>query len=202
MNNNTSLLYSILMIAPLLSPDFRENENNEEYVVDTKESVVTWKCAMQFVPANNHIGYIDISRGDLKIENGLLVGGTVEIDMNTITDDRHESDNDLVDHLKSPDFFDATKFPVSAFMITQVAKAKGENINVTGDLTIKGITHSIAFPVRLNVTSGTVTVSGKITIDRTKWDVRYGSGKFFSSLADETISDEIEINMKVVARKK
>ncbi|MEJ0030707.1 MAG: YceI family protein [Bacteroidota bacterium] len=199
-----SFLYAILIIAPSLSASFVPVTyvTTEEYVVDPKESVITWKCSMQFVPQNRHVGHVYISKGELMIEKGVLVGGTVDVDMNTIEDEVHGSDNNLIDHIKSPDFFDVKKFPTSTLTITKVGSANDGNINVTGNLTIKGITHEINLPVKLEVNAGVVNASGEVIIDRTKWDVRYNSGKFFDNLADETISDDIELDVKIVARKK
>lgn len=172
----------------------------EKYVIDIKESVVTWKGSMQLALKGGHTGYIQISTGELLIEKGQLVGGVVDVDMNTIADERHDSDNGLVTHLKSPDFFDAKIFPSSTFAITRVAPA-GENITVTGDLMIKGIAHAVTFPVKIEVKSGIVHANGKLIIDRTQWGVRYKSGQFFNNLADETISDDIEFDIKIVAKK-
>lgn len=202
--NRKSLLYSILFVNTLLSANFAACGQiaSETYVVDKKESVITWKCAMQFVPQNAHTGFIYTATGELAIAKGQLASGTVEIDMNSIQDERHESDNNLVEHIKSPDFFDAKQFPISTFVITDVATVKGEGLNITGNLTVKGITHAITFPVKSQVKAGVLNAAGKVTIDRTKWDVQYGSGKFFGNLADDTISDEIELNVKIVARKK
>lgn len=217
--NTLSLSCSILVTAVLLSacgkPDAAQNESttpgtlvsspqvkNETYVLDKKESEVSWKGYMQFVPKNAHNGFAGFSSGELAIDKGQLVGGTFEVDMNTITDEKHQNDNNLIDHIKSEDFFDAKKFPTSVFVITSVAPTSGGNVNVTGNLTMKGITHEVAFPAKITVDATTVTAGGKLTIDRSKWDVRYGSGKFFSNLADETISDDIEFDVKVVARKK
>ena len=121
--------------------------------------------------------------------------------MNTIADITHGSENELVRHLKSPDFFDVEKFPIAAFTITIVPPANGELINITGNLTIKGIIQAVTFPAKIEVKDGIVNASGKLTIDRTRWDVRYNSGKFFLDLADEIISDSIEFEMKIVARK-
>ena len=199
--NSLSFACSILIIAPLLSYHGRAVEEGK-YVVDKKESVVTWKGSMQFVPQNAHVGYAYIFAGNLMVEKGQLVGGTVVVDMNTIADKDHGSDNDLVNHLKSPDFFDVKKFPLSTFTITTVAPANGENVNVTGNLTIKGITHVVTFPAKIEVNTGVINATGKVIIDRTKWDVRYNSGKFFDNLADETISDNIELDLKIVARNK
>jgi polyisoprenoid-binding protein YceI len=218
MYNKKSLVYLTLLITPLFSafrgPEVKGNENtavarfvssnsipNEKYVIDKKESVVTWKGSMLLAGKGEHIGYVSISKGELMIEKNQLVGGTVEIDMSTITDKIHGSDNSLIDHLKDPDFFDVKKFPISTFAITKVAAGTDSTIEVTGDLTIKGITHAVTFPAKIEVKNGIVTANGKVIIDRTRWDVRYGSGKFYYNLADKAISDDIEFDMKIVAKK-
>src|SRR5689334_2438641 len=114
-----TISYVVLVSAPLLSA-YRGPGDAEKYVVDRKESVVTWTGSMQF-SKNGHTGYAYLSQGELTIEKGQLVGGTVEVDMNTLVDETHGSDNDLIGHLKSADFFDVKKFPVAAFTITRVA---------------------------------------------------------------------------------
>ena len=135
------------------------------------------------------------------IENGQLIGGTVEVDMSTIEGDDHRSDNNLINHLKGPDFFDVKKFPISTITITRVESINGENKKVTGNLTIKGITHPVSFPANMEVQDGIVKANGKLVIDRTKWDVRYNSGKFYDNLKDQAISDSIEFRIKIVAKK-
>jgi polyisoprenoid-binding protein YceI len=212
------IVTGFFIIAPLFSayrgPVVKEDENNasassvslrhvvnEKYVIDKKESVVTWKGSKVFAPEEAHIGNVYISKGELTIEKGQLVGGTVEIDMNTITDPVHGSDNNLINHLKDPDFFDVKKFPVSTFAITKVASVNSENIKVTGNLTIKGITREVIFPVEIEVNGGIINANGKVIIDRTQWDIRYRSGRFYENLADKTISDDIEFKMKIVAKK-
>ena len=135
------------------------------------------------------------------IENGELMGGAVEVDMSTIEGDDHRSDNNLIKHLKDPDFFDVKKFPISTIAITRVASINLEDKEITGNLTIKGITHPVTFPARIEVNDGIVKASGKLVIDRTLWDVRYNSGKFYDNLADKTISDSIEFHIKIVAKK-
>ena len=215
MNNKLSITNFILVIAPLFfgcsEPVKEESKNNasaryislhvgdEKYVVvDTKESVVSWKGSNTFGP---HTGYVYISKGQLMIENSRLTGGTVEVDMNTIEDENHGRDNGLIDHLKDPDFFDVKKFPFSSIAITRVASINAEDKEITGNLTIKGITHPVSFPAKIEVKDGVVKATGKLVIDRTKWGVRYGSGKFFDNLKDKTISDDIEFNIKIVAKK-
>jgi polyisoprenoid-binding protein YceI len=216
--NKISIAYLLLIITPLLSahriPVRKQHKNNasksfivstpdanERYSIDTKESELTWKCSMAFAGKGGHNGFVTISKGQLIFEKSLLVGGAVEIDMNTIADEHHRSDNNLIEHLQSPDFFDVKEFPTATFVITLVAPRNSENINVTGNLTIKGITHAVTFPASIEVKGTTISANGKLTIDRTKWDVRYNSGKFFDNLADEAISDSIEFEMKIVAKK-
>ena len=215
MNKKLLTGYLILIIAPLFfgcgGPVTKENKNNasasslslhvgnEKYfIIDTKETVVAWTGSLVH---GKSTGYVYISKGELMIEKGQLIGGTVEVDMNTIEDKNHGSDNAMVNHLKSPDFFDVKQFPFSTIAITGVESTNNENKTVTGSLTIKGITHPVTFPARIEVKSGIVKANGKLVIDRTNWDVRYRSGKFFDNLKDQAIADSIEFNMKIVAKK-
>jgi polyisoprenoid-binding protein YceI len=206
----------ILIITPLFftcrGPEIKEIKNDvsanvvsskpigEKYVIDKKESVVMWKASMQF-QVGGHTGYVDIAKGELMINNDQLVGGTVEMDMNTIADEKHGRDNNLVNHLKDTDFFDVKTFPNAAFVITKIEPGNSGNIKVSGLLTIKGIIQLIDFPARVEVKDGVVYADGTVTIDRTRWDVRYKSGKFYGTLADDTISDDVEFEVKIVAKK-
>lgn len=215
MNSKLYTTYLILIITPFFlgcgGTVKQENKNNaspssislhvgnEKYIIiDTKESVVTWKGSSV---EGAHTGYVYISKGELMIGNGQLMGGTVEIDMSTIEGEDHRSDNNLINHLKDPDFFDVKKFPFSTIEITRVDSINGESKKVTGNLTIKGITHPVTFPAKMEVKDGIVRANSKVVIDRTQWDIRYRSGKFYDNLADQTVSDEIEFNMKIVAKK-
>ncbi|MET0392001.1 MAG: YceI family protein [Chitinophagaceae bacterium] len=175
------------------------HEGDEKYMaLDTGESVVTWKGANSF---GAHAGYVYISKGELMVENGQLAGGAVEVDMNTIEDERHGRNNGLINHLKDPDFFDVKTFPVASIIITRVASISDEDKEVTGNLTIKGVTHPVSFPAKMEVRDGVVKANARLVIDRTKWDVRYKSGNLFDNLKEQAISDSIEFNIKVVAKK-
>lgn len=215
LSNKLSIAYLILIIAPFFfgcgGPVKEGNKNNvsassislhvgdEKYfTIDKKETVVSWKGSSV---KGAHTGYVYISKGELMIENGQLMGGTVEVDMSTIEGDDHRSDNNLINHLKDPDFFDVKKFPISTIAITRVESTNEENKKFTGNLTIKGITHPVSFPANMEVQDGIVKANGKLVIDRTKWDVRYNSGKFFDNLKDQAISDSIEFHIKIVAKK-
>ena len=215
MNNKLSITYLILIIAPLCfgcGPVAEEDKNNasassvslgQKYIIDTKESVITWKGSTVYSFDEGNIGYVHISNGKLVIEKNKLVGGTVEIDMNTIEYKDKTDTNTPVKHLKSPDFFDVEKFPVSTFAITKVesVNVRSNTIKVSGNLTIKGVTNPVTFPAQITINHGIVNANGKITIDRTQWGIRYRSGKFYDNLADNAVSDDIEIRMKIVAKK-
>lgn len=215
MNTKTLITYLILIIAPFFfccgEPVKEENKNNasvsslslhvgdEKYfIIDTKESVVAWTGSSV---KGKHDGYAYISKGELKIENAQLMGGTVEIEMNKTEGPGHDRDNNLINNLKGPDFFDVKKFPFSTFAITRVESINVEDKEITGNLTIKGITHPVTFPARIEVKDGIVKANSKLVIDRTLWNVRYRSGKFFDNLKDQAISDSIEFNIKIVAKK-
>lgn len=215
MNNKMFFSYVILIIAPLFigcggpvkdknksntpASSLSLHDGNEKYIkIDKKETVITWEGSG---PMGSHTGYVYISQGELMIENGQLMGGTAEVDMSTIEGDDHRSDNNLIKHLKDPDFFDVKKFPFSTIAITRVASLNDEDKEITGNLTIKGITHPVSFPAKVEVNDGIVKANGKLIIDRTKWDVRYNSGKFFDNLKDQAISDSIEFHIKIVAKK-
>lgn len=214
MNKKTSLAYVILgfviVIIGCEEPEKKEikkdtsgssvslHEENEKYFeVDPKQSVVVWKGSSV---KGGHDGYAYVSKGELMIENGELTGGTVEIDMSKTEGPGHDKDNNLINNLKGPDFFDVQKFPFSTIVITKVASRNAVDKEVTGNLTIKGITHPVTFPAKLEIRDGVATGSGTLVIDRTEWNVRYRSGKFFDNLKDQAIDDSIEFNIKVVAK--
>jgi polyisoprenoid-binding protein YceI len=173
----------------------------ENYVaVDTAESVVTWKGAMA-IGGNSHAGYVSVSRGELLIRDGQLIGGAVEVDMNTIADEKYGRDNGLITHLKDPDFFDVKKFPFATIALTEVRSINAVDKEIRGNLTIKGITRPVTFPAKVEIANGRVEAAGRLVIDRTAWGIHYGSGKFFSLVADKAISDSILFGITLVAKK-
>ena len=132
------------------------------------------------------------SKGVIKI-----VSGEFNIDMNSINckDLTDESWNQkLVGHLKSDDFFGVAKFPTAKLVINESQAFNKDEAVVTGKLTIKGITHPLTFTAKRNGN----TYESTITIDRSKYDIRYGSGKFFDNLGDNMIYDEFTLEVKLV----
>lgn len=153
-----------------------------------------------------HNGTVDIKSGDLYLDNGKLTGGNFEIDFTTIKVlqlDDPELNAKLTGHLKSNDFFSAQSFPTGKFEIKSLAPLSNGNDNnytVSGNLTIKGITKEITFPAKVLINGNTVIASADFNIDRTLWDIKFRSGKFYENLGDNLISDEINIKFNISAK--
>lgn len=168
------------------------------YSVDTSKSTLVW-TAHRVV--GYHTGNVTISSGELLMEDNKIVGGTFEIDVAslTVTDVKDESSNArLTNHLKNDDFFSVDKHPKSVFKITSATpKAAGE-YTIKGDLTIKDITNPIEFPAKITQTGEVITAEAKITVDRTKYDIKFRSSNFFENLGDRAILDDFTLDLKLV----
>ena len=190
-----SVLTSLLL---LFSSPFVFSQT-QKIDVDLNKSSVEWTGKKL---TGEHYGNVSLSKGELILKDKELAGGSFEINMNSITctDISDEKSNKrLVDHLKSEDFYSVTKFPFGKFVITKVEKTSGENYNITGDLTIKGITNSIKFPATLTSAAGETTASASIVFDRSKYDVKFGSQSFFENLGDKLVYDEVEMKVTLVS---
>lgn len=167
------------------------------YNVDVTKSSITWVGKKV---TGSHNGTIAIKSGTLNVDGKNVTGGSFVIDMTAIKD--ADGSDKLEGHLKADDFFGSAKYPTSTFVITKVT-GKAPNLTVAGNLTIKGITKPLTFPATTTVNAdGTVSaLAGKIIVDRTKYDIRYGSKSFFDSIGDKAIDDNFEIGVKLVAKK-
>ena len=103
----------------------------------------------------------------------------------------------LVGHLKSDDFFSVDKYPVATLKINESTKFINGVADIEADLTIKGITHPISFKAE-KIKNG---YTANIEVDRTKYNVRYGSGKFFDNLGDNMIYDDFILDVKIITKK-
>ena len=153
----------------------------------------------------SHHGTVHLLEGSMKIQGNELHSGEFIIDMSSIEceDLSGGSKAKLENHLKSPDFFDVQNHPNAKFVITSVKQHSEDpayNKFITGDLSIKGITHSISFPARVEVKDAKLAAYGEMTIDRTKYNVRYGSASFFSDLGDKAIMDEFTLKINLGAK--
>ena len=174
----------------------------ENYKLDPEASKVQWFAEKV---TGKHNGTVKISSGSITNDHG-KIAGTVIMDMTTITnvDQEGKSKEKLEGHLKSEDFFSVTKFPTSTFEITSVTPKPGgaadePNFEVSGNLTIKGITNPISFPAFIKFEGPKMMAAADMKIDRTKYDIRYGSKSFFKDIGDKAIRDEFILKMDIVA---
>lgn len=179
------------------------------YLAEVQASQIEWVGTK---PTGQHNGTISLSKGFVSVENGKITGGEMIIDMNSIvvldiTDP--ETNGKLRGHLVSADFFDTGVYPEARFEFTTVSDFEGEQTGdvqfthtVSGNLTMKDATRNVTFPAMIDIQeSGIKAVSGTFIIDRSEWNVRYGSRKFFDNLKDNFIHDDISLKIMFVGIK-
>ncbi|MDF9798208.1 polyisoprenoid-binding protein YceI [Catalinimonas alkaloidigena] len=191
------LIASVALIASVLV-SFTLPTKVESYNVDAEQSTLIWTGRKV---TGEHTGTINIKEGNLEVNGEKLEGGSFTIDMSTIenADLEGEYKGKLEGHLKSDDFFGVASHPTAQFVITQARAQENGQYEITGDLTIKNITNEVTFPAEVKVSGNQVTADAKIVVDRSKYNVRYGSGSFFDNLGDKTIYDEFDLEVSLVA---
>jgi polyisoprenoid-binding protein YceI len=169
--------------------------------VDPAKSGINWHATKV---GGEHKGIVKLAKGNLEIDGNRLKGGDFEMNMTTIVDtDKDTPNTRLTNHLRSEDFFSVEKHPSSTFRITKVepiakAKAGEPNYTVTGDLTIKGVTHPNTFPATVKIAGNSAEATAKVTVNRMKYDIQYRSS-FLGTAADKIIYDDFTIDLKLVA---
>ncbi len=197
------LLFPLILLGAGCAPEpVVEVETTEEeeaavllldgtYDLVVEESVVTWEGS-KVVVETTHNGTVNADSGRLTVEGGEVTGGTVTVDMATIKSlDLDEAGGAKLDgHLKSADFFGVATHPAATFTITSV-----DGSAVTGTMTIKGIDREVSFDADIEAEGAEIGLEATLELDRTLWDVRYGSDTFFDELGDAVISDTFTIGL-------
>lgn len=183
------------------------NNINEDFdgtkQIDANKSTATWTGSKKLIVDYYDYGTVDVKSGNAVFANGILTGGEVVFDMasiNATSTGKNADEDKLTGHLKSDAFFDVAKYPEAKFVITSAAREGGNTYLLSGDLTIKGKTAPVSFPADVIVANGTASIAGTATIDRTIYDVRFGSDKFFQDLGDNVINDEFILEFKAVTK--
>jgi polyisoprenoid-binding protein YceI len=181
------------------------------YTTDSS-SMVTWTGTK---PTGSHAGTFKLKEGSLSVKDNNLTGGSFVIDItslnNTDLAGDAKSKGDLEGHLKSPDFFDAAKYPTAKFEITGVEPFKYDSLTmkdvvmkdathtIKGNLTLKDSTKNISFPAKVAITADKVTATADFNIDRTLWGMNY---KGPNNPADWIIKKEVNLKLNISAGKK
>ncbi|MFV8372305.1 YceI family protein [Flavobacterium sp. LB2P74] len=183
MKNLKSIALALVVVLSTLSVTAQTKK------VDVAQSSINWTGKKV---TGQHEGTINLKDGALVFKGKKLIGGTFNVDMNSlVTTDLKagQGKEKLEGHLKSGDFFGTEKFPTATLIFKKIALKAPNVYTVTGDLTIKGKTNPITFD--LVTTKDSAATSLKI--DRTKYDIKYGSGSFFDNLGDKAINDDFNL---------
>lgn len=175
------------------------------YTFDPASSKITWEGRKTFAKGWIDVGTISIQSGDINVADGKISEGKITIDMNTIAANKTgagKGEDMLSKHLKSAEFFDVTVFPTSQFNLTSITKVDGEfSYQVKGDITIKGITKPVEFPADVYLKDGAIALLGRLVIDRSQFDVKYGSVTFFKDIGDNAVDNDFVLNLDLIAKK-
>jgi polyisoprenoid-binding protein YceI len=177
------------------------------FQVNPADSVVRWTGRNLF---NHHSGTLRLASGNFEFDQGRLVGGRVVLDMTTmacedITDPATNAV--LIRHLRDADFFLVDKFPATELVVRAAESIAGStegtpNWQVRADLTLRGVTRSLEFPVLLAAASADrLTAQAQLDLDRTAFGSIYGSGRFFRFLGQHVVNDHVHLHVKLHANR-
>lgn len=173
--------------------------DTKNFNVNSKKSLVEW-TGRKVTGAHN--GTIEVEKGNFTFENENLISGKFVINTKSITilDVKDaETNAQFASHLASDDFFNSDQYPEATFEIIYTEPSDNNLYYVKGDLTIKGITHSIDTTLQIVRTDNIAVLDAKIVIDRTKFNIKFRSANFFANLGDTLIYNNFDLNVHLVA---
>ena len=184
MKNLKSIALALVVVLSTLSASAQTKN------INTATSSIEW---LGKKVTGQHNGTVNFKDGTLVFKKNILAGGTFTVNMTslTATDLSGEYQGKLNGHLKADDFFGTEKFPTATLVFKKIGVKSANVYNVTADLTIKGITKPVTFELTVNGNTATTTFN----VDRTKYDIKYGSKSFFESIGDKAIYDEFELKV-------
>lgn len=193
---STSIIAQNVVISPLDIINYKVHNH----------SYVSWEASKI---TGKHKGKISISSGKLIFRDSLLtdVGLTIDMTSMTCSDLLDEEQNQkLIDHLKSPDFFDVEKYPTAEIVIKDViyygrnSKSNSHKYKLNGNMTIKGIKKPVSVVTDIYLAhKSQLSAIAPLIIDRSEFNIKYGSGTFFDNLGDKIIEDEIKLYVSLIA---
>jgi polyisoprenoid-binding protein YceI len=190
-------MFKILLIATVLFSSVSAFAKTETITVDPTASKLIF---IGKKVTGEHTGEVKLQSGILDFDGKTFKGGEFVIDMTSIVDNDltdKEYNKKFTDHMNSADFFDTAANKTATFKTAKVTKKKGDTYTVTGDLTIKGKTNPVTFDADVTQSGATAVIK----VDRTKYGIKYGSGKFFQGLGDKMINDEFQLTVTLISKK-
>ncbi len=182
---------------------------NGEYFTDVEASMFNWEGRKTLIVGYKDQGTINVQSGFMLVEEGALMSGEIILDMTSLTVDSVGQGGvaGLERHLKSADFFDVENFAearVTLMSVVPVAEnnENGTKYNLEAEITIKDISNNVIIPAEVYMQDSNLVVFGQVDLDRTLWDIRYGSDKFFDNLANNVIDDFFTVGFRFVSAQK
>jgi polyisoprenoid-binding protein YceI len=196
MSNSKYVKMKIALLVLAISGLFLSSVGAQnKLTADTAKTKLFW---LGEKVTGQHTGTIKLQSGWLDLEDNKIVSGEFNIDMATLQET--ENNAQLMGHLKSDDFFGVVKFPVAKLVLTGSTPLDKGSGTVTGNLTIKDITNPIEFKATMQKKDEGTWFYANITVDRTKYNIRYGSGSFFDNLGDKTIYDDFRLKVNLLVK--
>lgn len=187
---------TVILVMTLMSI----NAQTKKYLADVSQSDIIWTGKKV---TGEHTGNLKVKSGSFTVENGMIINGEFIVDMTSLicTDIKDAGTNaSLVGHLKSPDFFDVAQYPEARLEILSSARSEGIFFEAKANLTIKGITLPYTFRYAFKDENGVFAAMSTMQIDRSKYNVQYGSESFFKNLGDKVIYDLFDLNVKIIGK--
>ena len=174
------------------------NINKGDYIVNKDLSTIKWTG--KEITTKSHYGILDLKEGSIYVNNDGIISGKVVIDMNSINclDMSGRGKNRLEGHLRSDDFFGVNSYPEANLSFTSWSVNSLGKILYKGDLTIKNITHPITFSGSVKKIDIGYRSTINLSFDRTLYEIKFRSGKYFQNLGDKLILDNIDITAEIV----
>ena len=195
--------FTLLVCSAMATTASAHLDHTTRYKVNAGESTITWHATKV---TGEHSGTVGIQNGFVSSNDGDIVSANIIADMTQIrcTDLEGEWSDKLVGHLNSDDFFATEQFKTSSFSLKEFRPLDkeaqgGMTHEVTGDFTIRDQTKSVTFLATVSEVDGKMTISGEVVLDRSQFNVRYGSGSFFDDLGDNLIHDNFTVGFALVA---
>lgn len=140
--------------------------------------------------SGTHVGGFTAFTGTATVTGGDAL--TTQIDLTIDMKSTQSDDPDLTTKLKSADFFDVEQFPTATFTSTSiVASPAGGTYDVTGNLTLHGVTKGITFPAEITIDGDALKAGAEFSIDRNDWGIVY------AGVADDIIRPNVLLYFEV-----
>lgn len=175
------------------------------YDASTANSSVTWQAGKPAIAGYVHTGKFLIDSGAVSLTESEITGEFVidinSLEMTSLGGGKAGQESTLEGYLKGERFFDVATYPTATFTVTDVSPkvlpGPGQtDYTATGELTLKGKTNSINFPIKVLVANeNEVWMTAAITIDRTLWGIDFGSASIAEEITDNIIGDDVTLDL-------